>query len=277
MKKGGGYNHHDYTMSPFFFSPREEDLILFPFKETFIDLNYIIHPEIKQMYMVSNHGRIYHKYLGTILNINIDSKGYSYKPLSTFNGQKNYRVHRLVMEAFYYAEGCENLLINHIDGNKMNNLITNLEWCTYSENAQHAYDNNLISRIHKSKYDKDIIRSICKMLENPDITCAKIAELNNVNEDLVYSIYFGRAHREISKEYNMVPRNKKPPKLSDEQVEKICEFFQSHSPRIDMSKQYYRDALIFAGINDFSKSLLDITYNVYARKSYKRISNNYSF
>lgn len=276
MKRGGGYNHHDYTLSPVIFFPKEDELILFPFKEVFIDLNYIIHPEIKQMYMVSNHGRIYHKYLGTILNINVDSKGYSYKPLSTFNGQKNYRVHRLVMEAFCYSEGCENLLINHIDGNKLNNLITNLEWCTYSQNSQHAYDNNLVSRIHKSKYDENIIRNICKMLENPDIKLVEIAKLISVPVELVETIQYGKAHTIIANEYNIVPRNK-PSKLSDEQVERMCEFFQLHSPRLDMSKQYYRDALNYAGINDYSKSLLDITYSVYARKSYKRISNKYNF
>lgn len=277
MKRGGGYGRHDYTLSPFEFFVIQGNLIQYPFPEVFIDLNYNLHPEIKPMYMISNHGRLFHKFLGEILNINIDSKGYSYKPLATFNGARNYRLHRLVMEAFNYIDGCDELLINHIDGNKTNNLITNLEWCTYSENAQHAYNNNMISRVHKSKYDKDIIRNICKMLENPDISITDIAKVNKVSTDLVNSILYGRAHNIIASEYNIAPRNNKPPTLSDEQVGRICEFFQLHSPRQDMSKQYYRDALSYAGINDHSKSLLDITYSVYARKSYKRISNNYIF
>ena len=55
---------------------------------------------------------------------------------------KNLSVARLVANA--YLPNPENKpTINHIDGNKENNLLCNLEWATYSENNQHAIDNNL--------------------------------------------------------------------------------------------------------------------------------------
>lgn len=53
------------------------------------------------------------------------------------------KVHRLIAEAFispYHGEQ-----VNHKDGNKLNNSIDNLEWCTGSENMHHAYHNGLHS------------------------------------------------------------------------------------------------------------------------------------
>ncbi|MFI2132888.1 NUMOD4 motif-containing HNH endonuclease [Lysinibacillus fusiformis] len=54
------------------------------------------------------------------------------------NKNKMFRVHRLVATAFIQQiEGKE--LINHIDSNPINNDVSNLEWCTHSENLVHAY------------------------------------------------------------------------------------------------------------------------------------------
>lgn len=63
----------------------------------------------------------------------------------TKNGNKHqYRIHRLVAETFILNK--ENKpTVNHIDGNKHNNCVDNLEWATYREQIRHVVDNNLRS------------------------------------------------------------------------------------------------------------------------------------
>ena len=53
----------------------------------------------------------------------------------------NYKLHRIVY-MFFNGAICENLVINHIDGNKLNNKIDNLEAISQKQNIQHAFKNN---------------------------------------------------------------------------------------------------------------------------------------
>lgn len=69
-------------------------------------------------------------------------KGY-YQIVLYKNGKaKRFQIHRLVAKAF--IKNFENKpAVNHIDGNKLNNIVDNLEWCTLSENTLHAYRTGL--------------------------------------------------------------------------------------------------------------------------------------
>ena len=67
--------------------------------------------------------------------------------------KKDFGVHRLVAQAF--LENPENKkCIDHLDGNKLNNNVNNLEWVTYRENNIRAYETGLKRRIHGGQFVK---------------------------------------------------------------------------------------------------------------------------
>lgn len=77
-------------------------------------------------------------------------------------------IHRLVAETFL-SNTEDKPTVNHIDGDKSNNNVLNLEWATFSENNQHAYDSNLKNTKHIEKLI-EIIET--KMQFNSIINCA---------------------------------------------------------------------------------------------------------
>jgi hypothetical protein len=95
------------------------------------------------MYQVSNLGRVLSLISNKILkNFFVGRGGYHRVDLCKDKVRKPYRVHRLVAEAF--IPNINNKpQVNHIDGNRINNNVENLEWCTNSENNKHAWESGL--------------------------------------------------------------------------------------------------------------------------------------
>ena len=91
-----------------------------------------------------------------------DKNGYMYVTLQKDKKRKTIKVHRLVAEAF--VENPNNYpCVNHIDSNRSNNNIDNLEWCTYKQNMQHALLNGRFENMRKinseiMKKNKPVLR-----------------------------------------------------------------------------------------------------------------------
>ena len=103
-------------------------------------------------YQISNFGRIRNKVTNKILKVYPVGKGYLgvCVSLGSKNKKKMIKIHKAVAECFV-SNPNNYPIINHIDGNKENNLYSNLEWCTYKYNSKHAIDYNL----SKIRYGED--------------------------------------------------------------------------------------------------------------------------
>ena len=105
-----------------------------------------------------------------------------------------YLVHRLVMEMFNPKDGMEHLQVNHIDGVKSHNSLSNLEWATREENMQHAMRTGLWTPLYASetnpntKLHKEEIDRIREMLQEGKTSQHEIAKQFGVSDTVVSDI-----------------------------------------------------------------------------------------
>lgn len=99
-------------------------------------------PNWENKYQVSNFGRAFSKLKNKIKPLDINNYGYA--RLQCYDGKRREKlfIHQLVGKLFVsgYQEG---YVIDHIDGDKSNNIYTNLQWVSRSENSKRAFKNDL--------------------------------------------------------------------------------------------------------------------------------------
>lgn len=98
--------------------------------------------DIRRVLGVVDFGKNKRKVGGVILKPKRKSNGYMEVNLKYNNKGNSKYVHRLVCEAFL-GDIPKDMCVNHIDGDKSNNNLSNLEVVTYSENSIHAFENKL--------------------------------------------------------------------------------------------------------------------------------------
>ena len=158
--------------------------------------------EFNGEYEVSNLGRVrsmkrYYGVVGRIMPQTIQRKGYYAVTFHMNNKAYCRKVHRLVIEAF--TPNPDNLpCINHIDGNKLNNHVSNLEWCTYQANMQHAVRTGLT---HPHRWTAEERKQISERNKGQIITPEQREKISQALK--------GRKHPEVSARQNGKPLSRK--------------------------------------------------------------------
>lgn len=119
-------------------------------------MKQIIVDNISTTYYITEDGRCYNSITNKFLKgqINYKNKYLSYNLTMPDGSKKRCYAHRLVAQAFI-PNPQNKKEVNHIDGNKSNNYIDNLEWVTSSENKQHAIEYELRKFQHVFCFNKD--------------------------------------------------------------------------------------------------------------------------
>lgn len=142
------------------------------------------------IYIITSYGRLYSMtrrdalcrvWDGGEIKVNVDGAGYRFVVLYRNGKGQNKKIHRLVAEAFIPNE--ENKpCIDHINGNKSDNRVCNLRWCTHKENMNNpitlSHCEEIVGKtIHLGK-DNPFSRKVGQYNTNDDL----IAEYNSVGE-----------------------------------------------------------------------------------------------
>lgn len=148
-------------------------------------------------YLIYEDGTVESLLTGKKITKRVGPKGY-YQINLCINGKcKTFMFHRLIASAF--IENPNNLpCVNHIDGNKLNNELSNLEWVTHKENSQHAVKAGLFHPVkgkdsYQGHFSEDDIRSI-RNLKNSGKSQYQIASLYNVTRSAIQQILNGNTY-----------------------------------------------------------------------------------
>ena len=168
-------------------------------------------------YQVSNMGRVrsldrvvtfkdgrVRKYKGRVLKLCVNTQGYEVIQLYNDNVGTTKTVHRLVLEAFKPHVNMSDLEVNHMDGNKLNNHLINLEWVTGRDNILHAYDIGLRSNKgernpHAKLSNTDVLEILQKLDKGG--THRDIALDYGVSKGCISKINVGIRWKSVKEEY----------------------------------------------------------------------------
>lgn len=215
---------------------------------------------VKPYYIISNYGRLFSKKSNKFINGGLTPNGYNTISLQTYDGHFCTSINRLVLLTFCPIENPDDYESNHIDCNRLNNKLNNLNWKTPIENSQYAmeYGNGLRAEDSPvSIYTNEDIELICSKLEDGWVPSeiAKLFPQYNFNNlcGAIRHIKNGYSWKSISSKYNINRINGF--KFNDDQLSVICDGIMN---RLDHET-------ILNNINIYREDFTEEEFNLYMK------------
>lgn len=172
-----------------------------------------LYPSVKECYIITDEDEIINTNTGNHLRLLIAKDGYIMVSLMKIGGGTTYLpFHRIKMMAFNPVDGMDKLQVNHIDGNKENNSLKNLEWVTAKENIHHAWRTGLSNhnttcgeKSNLSHYTEEQAKQVFELLKTNQYTDKEIAKMTNTSaRSFVSRIRRRETWKHLTKDYQGV-------------------------------------------------------------------------
>ena len=140
--------------------------------------------------------------------------------------QKVHKIHRLLAE--HFITNPENKpCVNHIDGNKLNNSLDNLEWATISENTKHSYANKL----ERNWWTKELGIVCINLIENYKYNFADVATLFNLPSRTYVFHFWNKGYKTFDLKHNnpFIPKHSKKLEISENYREYIYKLIKDNT------------------------------------------------
>lgn len=204
-------------------------------------------------YEVSNWGRVRNKLTGYIMRGKFDKDGYIvlHFPSVMYHKRIYCRIHRIVASEFYHCVNTNDLTVNHIDGNKANNNVKNIEWCTNTENQRHAWNMGLKVGLKsynspRSSLTKKQIETLCDIIVKNDKSVPKVMNeiknityLKDIPEHIVHNVISKSTHTSISDKY--FSRDDFRHRFRESEIDELCKLIIQNDFNVDKTLREFNN------------------------------------